>query len=182
MATDRKLISYLPSFMQDYFEMQKIMEAQQTEIDRLWLKVENGLADQFVTDATEDGIKRWESILGISPKDTDTLEERKFRILAKLNQELPYTLQKLKESLTNLCGADGYTIEVNAAQYHVQVKLVLDKESNYQEVVDLLWKMIPANMTQLVQIMYNSNAVISRFTHAELAAYTHEQLRKEVFE
>lgn len=182
MATDRKLINYLPLFMQEYFEMQKIMETEQVEIDRLWLEAENALADQFILEATESGVRRWESMLGISPKDTDSLDERKFRILTKLNQELPYTLRKLELALTNLCGADGYSVGMNAAEYHIEVKLALSNANNYQEVMDLLEKMIPANLTQFVKIMYNSNATIGLMTHAQLAVYTHEQLKSEVFE
>lgn len=182
MATDRKLMNYLPLFMQEYFEMQKIMETEQVEIDRLWFECENALADQFILEATESGVRRWESMLGVSPKDTDSLDERKFRILTKLNQELPYTLRKLELALTNLCGADGYSVEMNATEYHIEVKLAVSNASNYQEVVDLLEKMIPANLTQFVKIMYNSNATISLMTHAQLAAYTHEQLKSEVFE
>lgn len=182
MATDRKLINYLPLFMQEYFEMQKIMETEQVEIDRLWLEAENALADQFILEATENGVKRWESTLGISPKGTDTLDERKFRILTKLNQELPYTLRKLMQVLTNLCGADGYSVEVNAAEYHIEVKLAVSNASNYLEVEKVLNKMIPANMTQYIRIMYNQNTVLAQFTHAELSAYTHEQLRSEVFD
>ena len=182
MATDRKLINYLPLFMQEYFEMQKIMETEQVEIDRLWLEAENALADQFIMEATENGVKRWESMLGISPKDTDTLDERKFRILTKRNQELPYTLRKLEQALTNLCGADGYSIEVNATEYHIQVKLALTNVNNYSEVEKVLNKMIPANLTQFIQVMYNSNVILMNFTHAQLSAFTHDQLRKEVFE
>ena len=181
MATNRKLIDYLPLFMQDYREMAVIMETEQTEIDRLWVEAENALADQFILEATENGVKRWESMLGISPKDTDSLDERKFRILTKLNQELPYTLRKLEQALTNLCGNNMFSIEVTSAEYHIEIKLGLINQNNYQEVVDVLKKMIPANMTQYVQIMYNSHNVVARFTHAQLSAYTHNQLRSEVF-
>ena len=182
MATDRKLIDYLPHFMQAYRELAVIMETEQTEIDRLWVEAENALSDQFILEATENGVKRWESMLGISPKDTDTLDERKFRILTKLNQELPYTLRKLEQALTNLCGAGNYSIEITAAEYHIEVKLALTNKNNYQEVVDILKKMVPANMTQWVQIMYNPHNVWMKFTHAELTAYTHKQLREDVFE
>ena len=181
MAVDRKLINYLPHFMQEFREMATIMETEQFEIDRLHLEVENALADQFLLEATVNGVKRWESMLGISPKDTDTLDERRFRILTKLNQELPYTLRKLEQVLTNLCGADGYSVEVTAAEYHIEVKLAVGNHNNYSEVEVLLNKMIPANMTQYIRLMYNSNAVISQFIHAQLSAYTHEQLRNEVF-
>jgi len=182
MATDRKLMNYLPLFMQEYFEMQKIMETEQVEIDRLWLEAENALADQFILEATESSVKRWESMLGVSPKDTDSLDERKFRILTKLNQELPYTLRKLIQVLTNLCGVDGYSVELNAAEYHIEVKLAVSNASNYSEVENILNKMIPANMTQYIRIMYNANTVLSQFTHEQLSAYTHEQLRSEVFD
>jgi hypothetical protein len=168
--------------MQEYLEMRKVMETEQVEIDRLWMEVENALADQFVMGATENGVIRWESLLGVSPKDTDTLDERKFRILAMLNRELPYTLRKLEQALTNLCGAGNYSIEVHAAEYHIEVKLALTNQNNYHEVEKLLMKMVPANMTQYVQIMFNAHNVLMQFTHAQLTAYTHEQLRSEVFD
>lgn len=182
MATNRKLIHYLPLFMQDYIEMQNIMETEQVEIDHLWVEAENALADQFILEATESGVRRWESMLGVSPKDTDTLDERKFRILTKMNQELPYTMPKLEQALTNLCGADGYSIESKPAEYYITVKLALSNASNYSEVEKTLSRMVPANMIQSVQIMYTRHDTLSKFTHAELSAYTHENLRNEVFD
>ena len=182
MVIERKLINYLPPFMQEYAEVQTIMESEQPEINDLWASAETAFADQYILDATVYGVKRWESMLGISPKDTDTLDERKFRILTRLNQELPYTLTKLKEALTTLCGADGYSIYLQHEKYHIEIKLAVGNHNNYQAVVDLLTKMIPANMTQYVKLMYNSHAVLAQFTHEHLSAYTHEQLRNEVFD
>ena len=192
MAIDRKLINYLPHFMQEYVEMQEIMNAEQPEVDRLWLEVDNVLADQFllkeddgfanqfILEPTENGVTRWESMLGISPKDTDSLNERGFRILTKLNQELPYTLRKLEQALSNLCGNDMFSIELRAAEYHIEIKLGLSNQNSYQEVSNLLRKMVPANMTQWVQIMYNRHETWAAYTHSNMARYTHERLKKEV--
>ena len=180
MAIDRKLIEYLPYFMQEYREMATIMETEQFEVDRLWLEAENALVDQFLLEATVNGVKRWESMLGISPKDTDTLDERRFRILTKLNQELPYTLRKLEQVLTNLCGANGFSIEVTAAEYHIEVKLAVGNHNNYSEVETLLNKMIPANMTQYIRLMYNKYETVAQFAHSRLATYTHKEIRNEV--
>jgi hypothetical protein len=182
MAIDRKLIDYLPPFMQVYREIATIMETEQPEIDLLWNSADDAFADQYILEATVNGVSRWEFMLGISPKGTDTLDERKFRILARLNQELPYTLRKLMQVLTNLCGEDGYSVEVNAAEYHVEVKLALSNESNYSEVESILKKMLPANLTSAIKIKYNSHKVLNQMSHAELAAFTHDDLRKEVFE
>jgi uncharacterized protein YmfQ (DUF2313 family) len=181
MATDRKLIDYLPPFIQKFFQIQHIMSAEQPEVDALWNECENVLNESFIMYANESGIKRWEGIVGITPKDTDTLDERRFRILTKMNQELPYTITKLQEVLTTICGAGNFSINLQPNVYHIEVRLALANKNNYNDVVDVLKKMIPANMTQWVQIMYNSHRVVGKFTHAELTSYTHEQLRNEVF-
>lgn len=180
MATDRLLINYLPPYMQEYMEIRGIMQAEQPEIDDLWSSMETVFANQYIHDATEYGVKRWESMLDISPKDTDTLDERKFRILARLNQELPYTLTKLKEMLTVLCGADGFSINLNAAQYHIEIVLALGNHGNYLEVERLMGNMIPANMTQYIKLMFNTHNTLAPFTHQYLSAFTHEQVRNEV--
>ena len=181
MVTDRKLTDYLPSFLQEYRELNAIMEAEQPEINGLWDSAEQTLANQFVSIATENGVKRWESMLGISPKGTDTVDERKFRILTKVNHELPYSLRKLEHALINLCGIDGFHIEVFTSEHHVEVKLALGNHNNYSEVEDILNKMIPANMTRHIELMYNTHTILSQMTHAQLSAYTHERLRNEVF-
>ena len=180
MAIDRKLLDYLPPFMQEFREIIGIMETEQIEIDALNVGAENALADQFTLELTENGAERWETMLGISPKDTDTLKERRFRILTKQNTETPYTMRKLEQMLTNLCGADGYRIELTAEQYHIEVKLAVGNHNNYSEVENILNKVIPANMTRHIELMYNTYGRMSQLTHAQLSAYTHNQLRNEV--
>ena len=162
-------------------EIKQITQGEQPEVDGLWVACQNTLDDQFVLYATENGVKRWEKVMGIIPKETDTLDERKFRIISKMNQELPYTIAKLKESLTTLCGEGNFYIDLQAANYHIEVKLALSNKNNYDDVVDLLSKVVPANLTQWVQIMYNDHEIIGQFTHTELTSYTHERLRNEVF-
>ena len=180
MAIDRLLIEYLPPYMQEYKQMQEIMNGEQPEFDLAWEKCADALDDLFIISATEYGVNRWEKMLGITPKDTDTLDERKFRILARLNQELPYTMRKLDECLTVLLGKGNYVIDLQADKYHIEIKLALGNKNNYQEVVDVLKKMIPANLTQWVQIMWNTHRVLGAFPHKELKAFTQWQLRNEV--
>lgn len=177
---NRKLIDYLPQYVQGFVEMKEIMNTEQPEIDALWNATEAVFNDQFILDSTENGTSRWESVLGISPKDTDTLDERQFRILTRLNQELPYTMNRLKEVLTTLCGANGYSIVLVPDEYKLTIKLALSNVNNYGDVVEFVNKAIPANMISYIQIMYNANNFLSGYTHAELSAYTHKQLREDV--
>ena len=77
---DRNLIDYLPQVLKEVRELKLLLQSEQVEIANLWGSIDNALNDQFVIDATEYGVKRWEKILGIIPKATEPLDARKFRI------------------------------------------------------------------------------------------------------
>lgn len=172
-------MDYLPLFVQDYAEIKAIMDAEQVTVKKVWEDAENVLNDQFVVDATEYGVKRWESILKITPKATHTLDERKFYILARLNEQLPYTLETLKNMLSFLCGKDGYSLKLDANNYMLTVKLALSNEHNFETVENLIERVVPANLVRRVG-MFNTYGIVGGLTHGQLSAYTHTEIRQEI--
>lgn len=180
MATERYLIDYLPPFMRDFHEMKHIMATEQHEIDALWEASKKVLSDQFVSTATEDGISRHERILGIVPKGTRTLDDRRFAVLTRMNEQLPYTLPSLKHKLENLCGKDGYSVECDVKNFILKVRIALTARNNYDAVCEMLKKVVPANMVIDVSLMYNQHKKFVSYTHEQLKAFTHYQLRNEV--
>ena len=176
---ERKIIDYLPLCIQDFAEMTAIMDSEQVEIERLWGSSEDVLNDQFVVDATENGVKRWENILGLKPKANYTLDERKFNILTRLNEQLPYTLNTLKSMLSSLCGSNGYSLKIDNDKYILIVKLALSNVNNFEMVEALLDKVVPANIVKTV-LTFNSHYMLSGYTHEQLRAFTHKELREEI--
>ena len=142
--------------------------------------MEELLHNQFIKTAGGLGLSRWEKLLGIIPKGTETLEERRFKILTRLNERLPYTLPQLKNILETLCGAGNYSAEVMEGTYQLVVKIGLAAKSSFSDVEALLERVVPRNMIVNLLQLYNTYAEIGRFTHGQLAAYTHNQLRNEV--
>lgn len=178
---DRRLIEYIPHIIRDVKEYKAILnDAEQDEMVLSWQATDDALNDQFIIDATENGVSRWEKILGIVPKATLTLDERKFTILTRINEQLPFTITTLKEQLKSLCGADGYVVELEANVYTLIVKVALVAVQNYNDVQQLLNRIVPANLVIQLSIIYNTHEVLHAFTHGELHAYTHYQLRNEV--
>lgn len=173
---ERKIIDYLPDVVRGYDEFAGIAAGQQAEFEKAWDKADSLLADQFILTARESGISRWEKILGIAPKGTDTPDDRRFRVLTRLNEELPYTLPKLREMLKNLCGGN-FTAELT--DYTLSVKLGLAAKSNYSDVVTLLERILPANILAEVSLLYNRYNMLTQYTHEQLHAYTHDELRTE---
>lgn len=177
---DRKLINYLPYVVRDYAEFKGISEAEQPEFESAWGSSDDLLNNQFISTAGNLGLSRWEKILGITPKGTDTLEDRRFRILTRLNEELPYTLSQLRNILETLCGSGNYSAEVMEGTYQLIVKIGLAAKNNFSDVESLLDRVVPQNLIVTLLQLYNTHAELGRFTHAQLAAYTHDQMRNEV--
>lgn len=178
---ERRLIDYLPPFIQKFKEMSAIMEMEQPEFDLVWQSAENALADQSIMTATINGIKRWEKIFGITAKADETLEERRFRIIAKLNERPPYTIEALRNLLNIQLGEEGYTLLLSADTYELTVKLAISNETNFETVVELLDRILPANIVRVIT-MDNTYRIVSVFTHEQLAKYTHDEIRKDVLE
>ena len=176
----KKLQDYLPPILLKTYEFPLLCETEQPEIDRLHDAADAVLDAQFLSTAGETAIARYEKIFGITPMDTDTLDERRFRVLAKINTQLPFSVRRLRQQLATLCGADGYKLEVNGAVYTLTVKVALTAKRNQQAVEELLADIVPANMVCTTSLLYNQHADLTRFTHAQLALLTHFEIREEV--
>lgn len=176
---ERKLIDYLPQCVQDFQEVKAIMDAEQTYVEKVWNDSQDVMNDQFIVDSTENGVKRMESILSITPKPASTLDERKFNIQTRLNEQLPYTMKSLENMMISLCGENGYKLKVDPGNYELIVKLALFNANNIESISILLDKMIPANMVKHVSA-FNNHKLLKEFTHEQLAAYTHKGLVEEI--
>lgn len=148
----KKLQDYLPPILLRTCEFPLLCMTGQAEIDALIANTAEVMDSQFVTTAPVRGIERYEKIFNIIPKDTDTLEERRARILAKMNAQLPYTIRMLKQQLTALCGENGYTVEMIHAAYHLIVHLLEDVQGSQNAVYELLQGIVPANILWEINI------------------------------
>lgn len=178
---ERKLIEYLPHVLRDVREYKVVLiTAEQPEMITSWQAVDDALNDQFIEDATENGVSRWEKILGITPKATATLALRKFTILTRINEQLPFTITTLNEKLKILCGENGYSISLNNSAYILQVRVELTAKSNFNDVKALLKRIIPANLVIDLSLKYNQHQTLAQYTHGYLKQFTQYELRNEV--
>lgn len=179
---DRRLIDYLPNSEKTFKEFDAIMtDAEDPEMSLVWGASEDVMNDQFIQDATENGVSRWEKIIGIIPKATETLDARKFTILLKNNEQPPFTITALKKQLETLCGEGEYEVIRDVASKTLSVRVALTAKSNFNDVEELLERVVPANMVIDLSLKYNQNNAVATYTHEQLQNFTHEQLRNEVF-
>lgn len=176
------LKTYFPDVLREFYELQKIAETENPELLLLKEEIEKTLDDQFIDTARETGIAKREKMLRLSPKQTDTLEERRFRILSRYNENIPYTLRVLHSQLAILCGEKGYLLEINYRDFVLKAKLELTSKKNVDAVGEMLERIVPVNMLFAVSLLYNQHQMLKPYRHQALSAKTHFDLREEVLE
>lgn len=81
-----KISSYYPDVIKEIREFKVLAQAEDSSLFIIYEALENIMDDQFIETAKNYGLSRLEKIVEIKPKDTDTLDERRFKILAKYNE------------------------------------------------------------------------------------------------
>lgn len=180
MDREISLLEYLPGVLQEVEEFKALAVAENPEAVSIWEELENVLDDQFVNESTLNGVKRWESILGIKALDTDALSDRKFRILSRMNEQLPYTYKNLDAQLALLCGENGYKLILDNSIYALTVKVALTAKKKFTGVGNLLDRVVPCNIVISLLLLYNQYLTLEQYTWQHLEQYTWEQLREEV--
>ena len=79
-------------------------------------------------------------------------------------------------------GCHGYAIELDHENYILRVRVMLPSQREVEAVRALVRRVAPANLVLDVGLQYNTHQTLTRFTHGELAEFTHRRLRNEVFE
>mgnify|MGYP005756624091 FL=1 len=171
---------YQPLIIKNYREFKEIAEIENTILTDCWSSSNNVFLDQFIETLTDNGCKRWEKILNIQPKGTDTLEVRRFRIKSRINEDLPYTYKALVNVLNSLCGEGQYTINLYNNEYILKILIELTAKKLFDEVESTVKRMIPANMILEVSLRYNQYLHFKKYTYGQLSVYTNKQLREEV--
>lgn len=178
----RDMIEYLPPYMAEYVEMQRICDAEHPEFDVLWDESNRTFLESFVDSLDDYGCMRWEKILKITPFASDTLNDRRFRIKTLINSQLPYTYTHVYDVLVNLCGEGKFTMNLDHNEYILSVLVELTAKRQLDVVVEKLKVILPANLLLVIDLRYNQHSLfIGNYTHDELTVFLHREMKEDSF-
>lgn len=149
---DTAVEHYYPSVISNAKEFIAIAKAENPEFDKIWFVLWKWMLNTFVFDVDEDGASRWEKMLNIRPHQTDSLEDRKLSILAKINNALPYTHRRLEQILDALCGPKTYDILLNymGGEFYLRT---LPGAKGIDKLYGILRPILPANLGMIFEII-----------------------------
>jgi hypothetical protein len=176
----KKMIDYLPPFMQQFEEMKQLMQSEDKQVATLNMDTTKILRNAFIETSDAEGIERFERILHIIPGAGENLELRRSRVSMRWNERIPYTHPTLVKCLNASLGENNYDLYSDEEHYYILVHLKLNVADRVGVVEELIRRMSPEDICYKVLLIYNTHAVLHKFTHAQLHNYTHRQLREEV--
>lgn len=179
---DANIKHYFPDVLANAVEFKEFAKTVDPELNCIiGLLVEKAL-NTFVFDLDEDGATRWETMLKLTPRSTDTLDDRRMAILAAITPNTPYTHRKLEVMLDSICDEGNYSIDLKHSQYYIKVLVALGVKRQRQTCEYMLRCILPANLTVEIDLKYNRHIDLKRFTHGRMKEfhYTHHDLREEV--
>ncbi|GAB2558132.1 putative phage tail protein [Gracilibacillus alcaliphilus] len=142
-----RLLERLPDLLHNLREIKDLTETEVEEFDRLAQSIDQTLDDQFIETATLKAIERREHMLNIiADPSTETLENRRIRILNRYQTKPPFTVRYLQQQLDMLLGVARSNVTVNPEAYILTVTTSIDDAFLFREMEYTINTVKPANM------------------------------------
>lgn len=138
--------------------------------------------ERNINTASAVGIERREECYGIKPFETDTLEERRFRIQILEKEINIYNFQKIENFIQDMSGGVAivkrdFSDEKNHKLY---VGVALASAKSFKEMTKRLEKMLPVDMFLDAEVIYTKFSAYKNETFAENSTKTFKALRERI--
>lgn len=161
-----------PEQMRNMPEFRSLDRAVNRQMEKLNQRIDEMRDNLLITTARESGIADRESILGITPLVTDTLEERRYRVLLRWYDTYPYTEIDLRARLDRLCGKGTYKLRIDKKRNTVACLMPLASLKLLRETWKLLDELLSLNVAlrvglcrSLSHATYSGGAVVTKRTY-----------------
>lgn len=106
----------VPGFVARMQEMAELFHAEQPELDRMKQELVD-LVKQFYAKTATFSMERWERDLGLTVDSSMALEQRRARVIAKMNTRTPATVKMLENLVMQTLDADRVFIKEYPSDY-----------------------------------------------------------------
>jgi len=165
----------LPNALVGIPDLEQLYEAADRQVEKLYEDLDQLDEDVFIDNMSETRVKRWETMLGLTPKETDTLQERRFAVHSRVVDKLPYSYRVILSDLKAL--DPDATLEIDYTNMKATVSVDLSSQSMVAAIQDLLEKKLPLNMTYTVETLYNVWRRIKPYKWGEISTLTWYQIK-----
>lgn len=160
----------LPNALVGIPDLEQLYEAADNQIEKLYADLDQLDEDVFIDNMSEKRVKRWENMLGLTPKETDTLQERRFAVHSRVVDKLPYSYRVILSDLKAL--DPDATLAIDYTNMKATVSVDISNQSMVGDIQDLLEKKLPLNMIYEVLLIYRPWSNIEDMTWGQVKTMT----------
>lgn len=147
MVKEVDLLSYWMPVLRQLKEFKEIAKAEEPELRYLLEACDRTLTNFFITTADEQGISRFESMLGISSNEGVDLETRRLLVLTRWASREVYTDEWLYNKFLSLCGSnDKFSITPHYEEYAMDIAIELGVKGIFEILSSLISDTLPCNL------------------------------------
>lgn len=141
----RKFLGYISPIYEQSIIMQAVMEAIGAEWDEAEKLADEVLAQLFPQTATW-GIMYWEWLLGIPPNDSLSIEQRRARVLTRMQTRWPMTKERMEQLVRTFSQDKQAFIREFFDQYRFEVVFSLTRSVDLGTVYEVIEEAKPAHL------------------------------------
>lgn len=171
----------LPNVFQPLIEINVLDNTVKIQLDKLNTLTRDSINNKSVQNANEQGVARWEKLLGVTSPLGSTLQSRREAVKSKLMTKPPINLITLKNIIETYMGV---IVDITIKDFIVTVKYRgVSKIADLNPLYATAYETIPANLIlNIVYAFVTYTEESARFaTYNDQTGYTYDQIMKGEF-
>lgn len=136
------ILNHYPPVIKQIKDIQQIAKAEDIEFTKLNTSITEVIRNMFVFTADETGVKRFEKLLGITPKVAQSLDDRKIYIISMMNRR-KMSLEELTAMLSNY--SEGIRLINDMSNFEMIVEINTDAGS-LETINSIIDEILPLNI------------------------------------
>lgn len=164
------ILNHYPPVIRQIKDIQQIATAEDIEFSKLNAATNQVINNMFVFSANADGVRRFETLLGIKPKAAQSLDDRKLYIVSMLNRR-KMSLTELTTMLSNY--SEGIKLVNDMANMEILVQTGQNAVS-----IDVINRILDEILPLNIYYHFSTNIKVSAKT--ELSSIAKNRLRLKV--
>lgn len=162
MVKEVDLLSYWMPVLRQLKELKEIAKAEEPEIKYLLEACDSALSNFFIPTANEQGISRFENMLGIFPDEGTDLETRRMIVQTAWASKEVYTESWLYNKLASLCGGE-VSITHHREDYSMDISVECGVNGVVEILISLLSDILPCNLAYKLETYIRAQETVSTF-------------------
>lgn len=152
---------YFPKYYNGILEVERLIDAENELLNEVKEHIKITEMNQFIRTCDLNTLKTYESILNIIDSNSADIDFRRQRILNRLSNSMPFTINALAIKLNEIIGEGNFKISMDYANYTLYIESRVLDQKWFHETYVTVNKFKPANIVFINRPLLEEKIIIN---------------------